>query len=708
MTDNKYVRTSVLQYWLDWSGLEDRFSLVMSPVVNKQDYELFYAQLQTIPVLSMTKIKSNRYLILLDAELAKKAAPSEYFIQCAFQDCNDAGYDFYPNHILQLLINCLEDCDTDGANNYTAAHYCVRPNWSKKTQCYGLQISVDWQNNLCLTGVTFSKVSQVDENGQYYYWNADEERMLRCWDLDRDPLYEKHNYYDHRNSIKAIRLDHLRGYENSKVGVANEMLSRLKTVFSECFREREGGGSRYWPRYNSRDLLYYNRGKRDRTRGALWSAIENKTINIYCSSDSERVCELADATYHGLIQNAGVQAHNITIERSSQSRPGLNIQILEYEPENEDDVYEVSHDDTVIFHLTPNGFGDQHGDKSPDWNEEIQQIAAGESKNQDAKTRKISQEIVIRRDIVLGTLTSISDALVEKVQKYTYFLITPASKDDYKVVNVAKMTVDQNRHLMLSRRECNGDEINDDLDEVYQIVYDNARGKKKYWLKDLLLVIKADNSWLVIRDTNQQTMPDIEWIRQELNISNPNMRVDREQFLRILEDQLQNAEGAAKRNRLLQIIAQVEKIPKVLVSKGEVNQSLKEVSINWQGGAMAQINNDLRLNETFEGAFLNGIFKKENEDHIRGYYGIGLLVPKKPNTYNYFSAATENIRKVTARGNHLKKVDLVDIPAAYFEKEIFLDVADMMSVTFVRNNQNTVVPFPAKYLREYLALEDRL
>ncbi len=180
MTDNKYVRTSVLQYWLDWSGLEDRFSLVMSPVVNKQDYELFYAQLQTIPVLSMTKIKSNRYLILLDAELAKKAAPSEYFIQCAFQDCNDAGYDFYPNHILQLLINCLEDCDTDGANNYTAAHYCVRPNWSKKAQCYGLQISVDWQNNLCLTGVTFSKASQVDENGQYYYWNADEERMLRC------------------------------------------------------------------------------------------------------------------------------------------------------------------------------------------------------------------------------------------------------------------------------------------------------------------------------------------------------------------------------------------------------------------------------------------------------------------------------------------------------------------------------------------------
>ncbi|MDY1543484.1 hypothetical protein [Lactiplantibacillus pentosus] len=50
----------------------------------------------------------------------------------------------------------------------------------------------------------------------------------------------------------------------------------------------------------------------------------------------------------------------------------------------------------------------------------------------------------------------------------------------------------------------------------------------------------------------------------------------------------------------------------------------------------------------------------------------------------------------------------MDIPAAYFEKEIFLDVADMMSVTFVRNNQNTVVPFPAKYLREYLALEDRL
>lgn len=84
------------------------------------------------------------------------------------------------------------------------------------------------------------------------------------------------------------------------------------------------------------------------------------------------------------------------------------------------------------------------------------------------------------------------------------------------------------------------------------------------------------------------------------------------------------------------------------------------------------------------------------------------MAPKKPNTYNYFSAATENIRKVTARGNHLKKVDLVDIPAAYFEKEIFLDVADMMSVTFVRNNQNTVVPFPAKYLREYLALEDRL
>uniref|UniRef100_UPI001C1FD799 hypothetical protein n=1 Tax=Lactiplantibacillus pentosus TaxID=1589 RepID=UPI001C1FD799 len=114
--------------------------------------------------------------------------------------------------------------------------------------------------------------------------------------------------------------------------------------------------------------------------------------------------------------------------------------------------------------------------------------------------------------------------------------------------------------------------------------------------------------------------------------SNPNMRVDREQFLRILEDQLQNAEGAAKRNRLLQIIAQVEKIPKVLVSKGEVNQSLKEVSINWQGGAMAQINNDLRLNETFEGAFLNGILKKRmkiifEDTMVLGYWYLKKLTP---------------------------------------------------------------------------------
>ena len=58
------------------------------------------------------------------------------------------------------------------------------------------------------------------------------------------------------------------------------------------------------------------------------------------------------------------------------------------------------------------------------------------------------------------------------------------------------------------------------------------------------------------------------------------------------------------------------------------------------------------------------------------------------------------MQNVVERASHIRKI----IP--YESKVLFFrDLLNLMNVTFIRNGQLTVLPFPVKYLREYIQIQ---
>lgn len=57
----------------------------------------------------------------------------------------------------------------------------------------------------------------------------------------------------------------------------------------------------------------------------------------------------------------------------------------------------------------------------------------------------------------------------------------------------------------------------------------------------------------------------------------------------------------------------------------------------------------------------------------------------------------EGMRPVVQRAANIREIRAVD-----GSKMLFEDIVPLLNVTFVRNGQLTVIPFPFKYLREYI------
>ena len=84
-------------------------------------------------------------------------------------------------------------------------------------------------------------------------------------------------------------------------------------------------------------------------------------------------------------------------------------------------------------------------------------------------------------------------------------------------------------------------------------------------------------------------------------------------------------------------------------------------------------------NELYPGLCDINLYKIHNEY----YYNVGQTLP--------------NISKQIQNASHLYKVNLINDSKSFIE-----DVINLMSVSFVKYNESTVLPFPIKYLREYV------
>ena len=703
MVNEKTIFTSVIAYSFNMAELNLNYSLILTNGINKDNQKDISQKLSELPVVSMISIKieqQRKYLVLLDNNLVSGARlKSEDFWQLiTFEKYQDFGV--YKNHIIQLIINQL-NLTTVGKNVNRMPYYLISYiEWMNKKyeQRYAVKVTVDKEQNLSLRVVTFSKIKKTRDK-QYYYFDAQQNRMIQSLDNKEKELFEWSNGTRSKNTINYMNLEKIEDYNYSKVGLAGTLLQSISENHSNLFEKL--------PYYLERQLLNYQKQSKKTDNGILWHCIAGQQINIYADIKNEQANILADRLEVALLHCRDVQQEGIKIVRANHSVEGLNIQAIDdvRGDRMRVDAYEVSSDRKIIQHVTVQGFGDyRHTTQEMVWMKALGEENEIDFISKDNKINKLSQELVVRRDILQKKLTTVSNEVLLQTAKYVYF---DFQKIDKNHINVARMTVDIsgvfqiNVQIVNIRYIQNGNEFDEICQELMQ--RDQSLLEGWGWSAVLGCVKTRTGQYLIIKNTEQQIMPNEVWVREQLSMSNPKIRMNRQALLDELKRQLaseKNVVGSKLVSRLETMISGISNLQQINVSIKEVKDAAKEIDskFNWQGN-MRKVSDSIAAN--LKVAFLNDVFLGTNENKVQGFYGVGLLDTTWQNSLLYFVGSEMKLKKKVARAIRLKRIGLLNISKEEFQKDVFPDFIAMMTVKFVRNAQSTVIPYPFKYLREY-------
>ena len=94
-----------------------------------------------------------------------------------------------------------------------------------------------------------------------------------------------------------------------------------------------------------------------------------------------------------------------------------------------------------------------------------------------------------------------------------------------------------------------------------------------------------------------------------------------------------------------------------------------------------------------------------SSESLEKYYAGCLDIYYKKDTANnceYYSSGQigAGMQNVIERAAHIRKVIPYESNVLFFK-----ELLELMNVTFIRNGQLTVMPFPIKYLREYIQMQ---
>ncbi|RRK10946.1 hypothetical protein D1831_05160 [Lactiplantibacillus garii] len=134
-----------------------------------------------------------------------------------------------------------------------------------------------------------------------------------------------------------------------------------------------------------------------------------------------------------------------------------------------------------------------------------------------------------------------------------------------------------------------------------------------------------------------------------------------------------------------------------------LNSSLKQNGISKRSNAFHELARDLTESTGF--TLLNLIKQAPGRERLTNYYGAGLV--RMEDGLYYYVGAEQPVKFKMDKANRLKRLIAIDEKLGV-PQLIFRDMVKMMVVKFVRNGQYTVIPYPFKYLNEYLRHYSRM
>lgn len=583
--------------------------------------------------------------------------------------------------LAQLLINSMRTPKHDAFrySNLTGKLFYHDPAWKYKDRFIRfLEIVIDPGMYLNLNHETFKRIENESLGTHVIDPKTGEFRKKLKSDTNVTTYKKgslKHNHF----RVDNFDMTDYTHFCKSKMGVMEQFLKDVKENLSKYisieFMERE----------DAREFDISNWEKAGISDSEYGELLKKKGVVIVDEIGTEKSKEIVNSLSVELLEHYGVEATigDLTLE-------SYNIRIIhneEYYIENELPDPHNNIKGYIVQHMT----------------EETEHFT--ESSGSSPAVRKIVQELIIKGDVKERFISIYDWKRLDSGKSWT-FILRERRKTEFgentRHVNFANIEVKNYFDYYRLQIDCNGkmdfdsfcdadNEVSEEWEKIccaYDLVESKQfRVKNKI---DGLFYSDIDNIHAII-ETREKSLPNITALMNMLRETDEKQKVQKDVLIQAMND-FELAYQDYYENVELWKEKLLEK--EEMITKKEVKKVL-----NMRTNVASLFNRF--FHEKF-GIWIFGEWRKEEFDAI---YQIGNLLNIKyeynDNDYDdghtfvyYVGAKSKRIsypnaccmRKVVSFGDEIEYEELLPL----------------MAVEFVRNNQYTVLPFPYKYLREYI------
>ena len=605
------------------------------------------------------------------------------------EQCSNCFY--FENRLLaQLLINSMRTPKHEAFmyNNLTGKLFYHDPSWKHKDKLTGkvnfirfLEIVIDPGMYLNLEHKTFKRYDR-ESNGLYVIDSKTGEFRKKL-KTDTNVITYKEGSLPHNHfRVDNFDITDITHFRKSKMGVMEQFLrdvnDNLSKYISIDIVERE----------DAQQFDISNLEKKGISELEYGEMLQKKGVVIVDENDSEISKDIV-----AKLQEELEKYYHVKAAVGNLSGDAYNIRIIhdgEYYAENEmHDPHSDNLKGYIVQHIT----------------EEAEHFTNTKGSSPDIK--KIVQELIIKGDVRERMISIFDWKRLDSGKDWTFVLrkkiktkfgenvehMNFGNKKAFNYYNYYRLKIDGNGKMEFDAFCDSNQSETEEWNKIcyaYDFVEDKHHGVQNH--VEGLMYSNIDNIHAILL-TREKTLPNISALMDTLIETDAKERVSKEILLKAINDFETEYIAAGEiisewKNKLS---VETEMITK---------KSIKKI-LNMKSGTASKFNRFLHQKY---GIWIDGELRKGEFEYL---YQIGnLLNIKYDYNENDYLDGRAFVYYVGAKGNNKK----TKYPNACCMRKVislgetleYEEALLLMTVEFVRNSQFTVLPFPFKYLREYI------
>ena len=605
------------------------------------------------------------------------------------EQCSNCFY--FENRLLaQLLINSMRTPKHEAFmyNNLTGKLFYHDPSWKHKDKLTGkvnfirfLEIVIDPGMYLNLEHKTFKRYDR-ESNGLYVIDSKTGEFRKKL-KTDTNVITYKEGSLPHNHfRVDNFDITDITHFRKSKMGVMEQFLrdvnDNLSKYISIDIVERE----------EAQQFDISNLEKKGISELEYGEMLQKKGVVIVDENDSEISKDIV-----AKLQEELEKYYHVKAAVGNLSGDAYNIRIIhdgEYYAENEmHDPHSDNLKGYIVQHIT----------------EEAEHFTNIKGSSPDIK--KIVQELIIKGDVRERMISIFDWKRLDSGKDWTFVLrkkiktkfgenvehMNFGNKKAFNYYNYYRLKIDGNGKMEFDAFCDSNQSETEEWNKIcyaYDFVEDKHHGVQNH--VEGLMYSNIDNIHAILL-TREKTLPNISALMDTLIETDAKERVSKEILLKAIND-FETEYIAA-----WEIISEWKN--KLSVETEMITKKSIKKILNMKSGTASKFNRFLHQKY---GIWIDGELRKGEFEYL---YQIGnLLNIKYDYNENDYLDGRAFVYYVGAKGNNKK----TKYPNACCMRKVislgetleYEEALPLMTVEFVRNSQFTVLPFPFKYLREYI------